>query len=92
MDNLFKRANKYSMLEDDVHAATVPAGPGHHSGDSGLLGTTQVEALSPQNQESPLLGEKANKSWAFEAVHPLGWKKGNDPISDHSSPHNFNGS
>ena len=22
MDNLFKRANKYSMLEDDVHAAT----------------------------------------------------------------------
>ena len=25
MDNLFKRVNKYSMLEDDIHAATQQA-------------------------------------------------------------------
>ncbi|RVW35782.1 hypothetical protein CK203_082554 [Vitis vinifera] len=77
MDDLFKRANKYSLLEDDVHAAIQQMAKANQDGFK-KTGSEQEMRLSQGSwsyhgtmQKSLLLGRKANKSRTLEAVRLL---------------------
>nr|CAN61613.1 hypothetical protein VITISV_030311 [Vitis vinifera] len=68
MDDLFKRANKYSMLDDDIRAATqqvlVTSRPTRN--DSARCSKTMSQRRQP-----PPLGGEVNKSQASKTVRPL---------------------
>ncbi|RVW90530.1 hypothetical protein CK203_031039 [Vitis vinifera] len=67
MDDLFRRANKYSMLEDDVRAATqqvLVAGQASRSGanrNAKLLDRPRPSNRRQEGQVPPLFGQKAHK-------------------------------
>ena len=56
MDNLFRRANKYSMLEDDVRAVFQQVLVTNH-----LTKNDKVESSKPSNQSRQ--GNKKQDGW-----------------------------